>query len=89
MNCAALEVLLARLYTDDKLRRAFIEQPERVAREAGLDEATARQIANIDFEGLTLATDGFARKRAAHAEKHMSKHRQSGLLSRLSTWLRL
>lgn len=70
MNAAALQTFLARLYTDEALRRDFLAQPESVARAAGLDEPTARQLLNIDREGLQLAADSYARKRAAHARQH-------------------
>jgi hypothetical protein len=79
VNAAALERFLARLYTDDALRRAFLAQPDAVARAAGLDEATAQQLMQIDREGLALAADSYARKRAAHA----GKHRRAGLWSRV------
>jgi hypothetical protein len=68
MSAAALEAFLARLYTDEPLRRAFLDRPEPVARAAGLDEAAVAQVAQMDLEGLVLAADSFARKRAAHSQ---------------------
>lgn len=80
MNTATLESFLARLYTDDALRRDFLAQPQAVARAAGLDEATTEQLVAIDREGLQLAADSYARKRAAHARQH----RPATLWARLS-----
>ena len=69
MSAAALEAFVARLYTDAALRQDFIARPEAVAQAAGLDAATARRLADTDLEGLVLAADSFAHKRAAHAAK--------------------
>ena len=67
MNAAAIEIFLARLYTDEALRAAFLAQPDRVAREAGLDEATSAAVQAIDREGLVLAARSYASKQAAHS----------------------
>lgn len=69
MNAAALEAFLARLYTDDALRRAFLRSPERVARDSGLDEAGVRAVAAIDREGLAMAASSYEKKRASHVAK--------------------
>lgn len=66
MNACELEAFLARLYTDDGLLRAFLERPEAVTREAGLDPATARALVAIDREGLQLAAESYGKKRSAH-----------------------
>lgn len=76
-----LQTFLARLYTDEALRRAFLDRPEAVARAAGLDEATARQLLHIDREGLQLAADSYARKRMAHARPQ----RPASLWARLTS----
>lgn len=81
---AALEAFVARLYTDAALRLDFIARPEAVALAAGLDAATAARLAGIDVEGLTLAADSFAHKRAAHAGRRPA----TGAISRLRRWLR-
>ena len=62
----ALETFLARLYTDDVLRRDFVSAPRSVARAAGLADDDVEHLAQIDLDGLALAADGFARKRAAY-----------------------
>lgn len=69
MSDKVLEAFVARLYTDAALRNEFIARPEAVALAAGLDAATARRLAGTDLEGLELAADSFAHKRAAHAAK--------------------
>lgn len=55
------------------LRAAFLADPLAVARDAGLDEATAQSLARIDREGLALAADSFARKHDAHAAKRRAR----------------
>jgi hypothetical protein len=82
MNAAAIEIFLARLYTDDALRAAFLAQPDRVAREAGLDDATCAAVRAIDREDLVLAAGSYASKRAAHSGKRV----RSGLIGRLQSW---
>lgn len=76
MSAAAVERLLARLYTDAALRRRFLAAPPRIAGAAGLDAEEARALAAIDPADLHLAAHSYARKRAAHA-------RGQGLLQRL------
>lgn len=73
MSAAALESFLARLYTDTRLRRAFLARPEATARESGLDETTVGALAAIDREGLELAAASFEGKRATHAGKRRNR----------------
>jgi len=84
MNARALEAFLARLYTDETMRRAFLARPLIVARAAGLDEEAVQRLARIDREGLVLAAESYARKRAAHAEQHG----RAGLLGCVCKWFR-
>jgi hypothetical protein len=67
MSAAAVESLLARLYTDDELRLRFIADPRAIAAAAGLDAAEAEALERIDRVGLELAAESYARKRASHA----------------------
>lgn len=69
MSSAQLETFLARLYTDDALRRRFLDAPHAVARGAGLNEQEATALAAIDRTGLQMAATSFARKRAAHGRQ--------------------
>lgn len=59
----ALELFLARLYTDTIFRKAFVESPEMVARNAGFDEATVATLLNMDWVGLELAAQSVGAKR--------------------------
>lgn len=77
MSAPALEAFLARLYTDAVLRSAFLAAPENVAREAGLGEEAVRSLACIDRDGLVLAAESYAHKRAAHG----GKDRAAGVLA--------
>jgi hypothetical protein len=65
----AIEAFLARLYVDADLRARFVADPRAEAMRFGLDEKTAAALARIDRDGLALAADSFARKRAAHSRK--------------------
>lgn len=69
MNAGALEVFLARLYSDAALLSAFMQAPEAVARQAGLDEPGVAALLAIDREGLSMAAHSYARKRDSHATK--------------------
>lgn len=77
MSAANLETLLARLYTDARVREAFVADPDALARAHGLDDAEVAALRDIDRNGLELASSSFARKRAAHA------HRPRSWLARL------
>lgn len=78
MKSDSLETFLARLYTDPALRSAFLANPAEVAIEAGLDQDAARALEQIDRDGLELAAESFARKRAARRANRRS----------LPAWLR-
>lgn len=78
MKPVSLEAFLARLYTDASLRAAFLADPVAVARGAGVDEDAACSLDRIDRDGLELAAESFARKRAARRANRR----------RLPAWLR-
>ncbi len=65
MSRPAFEEFLARLYTDAELRAAFLADPAGVARSAALTDAEIAALAAIDRQGLALAANSFAHKRAA------------------------
>jgi len=73
MNAQELEAFLARLYTDDALRAAFLTAPAEVARKAGLREENVDALERIDREGLKLAAHSYSHKRAEHAGKRTSR----------------
>jgi hypothetical protein len=85
MSAANLEIFLARLYTDARLRRAFLADPGAVARAHGLDDAEVTALRQIDRDGLELASGSFAHKRAAHADAG----RRRPWIARMREWLRL
>ncbi len=79
MNGEKLEAYLAKLYVDDRARARFLADPRAEARAAGLSEEQCAALASIDFIGLQMAADSFAKKRAAQA-----RQKPRSLLSR---WL--
>ena len=64
---AAVEALLARLYTDPDLRASFAADPLAVGRSAGLPEERAAHLALLDRDGLTLTAASLDAKRTRHA----------------------
>jgi hypothetical protein len=65
MSAQKLEAFLAKLYVDDQSRSRFLADPHREALAAGLTEAECAAFGKIDWIGLELAADSFARKRAS------------------------
>ena len=65
MSRPAFEAFLARLYVDAAFRAAFLADQTGVARAAGLDEGEVAALGAIDRQGLVLAANSFAYKRAA------------------------
>ena len=72
MSATSLETLLARLYTDAPFRKAFLADPERIARAQGLDDAEIAALQRMDREGLEFAARSFTYKRAEHAKRRRS-----------------
>ncbi|MEF2265489.1 hypothetical protein V3C40_01740 [Janthinobacterium sp. LS2A] len=67
MSSPALETLLARLYTDDALRAAFLLEPLAQALQHGLSPEEAEAMAAMDRIGLQMAAASYRAKRAAHS----------------------
>jgi hypothetical protein len=67
MSSPALETCLARLYTDDALRAAFLLDPRAQALLQGLSPQEADAMAAMDRVGLQMAAASYRAKRAAHA----------------------
>jgi len=61
---ARLERFLACLYTDDTMRMQFLSHPRLVTSLWGLSGEQALSVAGIDRDGLQLAAESFARKKA-------------------------
>ncbi|MFA6071040.1 MAG: hypothetical protein WC810_20905 [Janthinobacterium sp.] len=67
MSSAALETYLARLYTDDTVRAAFLLEPRAQALLHGLSPQEAEAMAAMDRVGLQMAAS-YRAKRAGRAE---------------------
>jgi hypothetical protein len=63
------QILLARLFTDADLRRAFAEDPVAIARRFGLNEKEAREFARVDQAALARFAQSLLSKRALDARK--------------------
>ncbi len=69
MNLTKLQDLLARLYTDPKLRNAFFADPAAVAREFGIGSAEASELAAAVGTELEYFARTLLRKRMSEAKK--------------------
>jgi hypothetical protein len=65
MSAQKFEAFLAKLYVDTEARSRFIANPRREVLSAGLTEDDCAALEKIDFVGLELASQSFARKRAS------------------------
>jgi hypothetical protein len=84
MSSPALEILLARLYTDATLLERFIADPAAVAATAGLSDAEIVALIGSDLTGLRMAADSYAHKRARH--RRPGRFPASWLGRRLRRW---
>ena len=73
MSSPALEAFLVRLYTDDDARERFFADMHGEALEAGLTEAEATAMHDIDRTGLQMAAASYARKREQHARPRIPR----------------
>ena len=64
MSSPAFEAFLARIYADAAARERFLADPRGAAELAGLAPEEVEALVRIDREGLRLAADSFAAKRA-------------------------
>ncbi|MGK5061280.1 hypothetical protein [Janthinobacterium sp. LB3P112] len=69
MSSPALETYLARLYTDDALRAAFMLDPRAQALLHGLSPQEAEAMAAMDRIGLQMAAASYRAKRSAHGSR--------------------
>lgn len=65
MSAAALELFLARLYTDPDFRKRFLADRDSVARAADLDADEVAAVSALEARDLELAAASFASKRKA------------------------
>ncbi len=82
MSSPALESLLAKLYTDAEARARFLADMRREAERAGLSEAEAIALVDIDRTGLQMAAASYAHKRAQH------RRPRPGLVEAVAGWVR-
>jgi|GEM_PF-1094888 len=66
MKASALEILLARLYTDETALKQFLANPEEYAAQADLDDADIAAVKHMDLTGLQMAAASYAAKRKQH-----------------------
>jgi len=71
MSLKETQALLARLFTDARLRREFAADPVGVARRFGFAEKDARRFAAIDKGAVERFAEGLLGKRALDARKAM------------------
>ena len=69
MKTARLEAFLAKIYVDEKARARFLADPRGEAAKAGLTEAEATALEQIDRVGLELTAQSLRRKRAQRTGK--------------------
>ena len=65
MSSRQFETFLARLYSDGSFLQRFLESPEPVVREAGLDPRERLAAIDIDKAGLLMAARSYEHKRLA------------------------
>jgi len=84
MSAQSLEQFLAKLYVDAESRARFLANPRAAAAQEGLTPEECEALAQMDFAGLELAAESFARKRQL-------KSRGNGappLAARIRSWWR-
>ena len=72
MSAQKFEAFLAKLYVDDQARSRFLADPRQEAISGGLTDDDCAALEKIDFVGLELAAESFARKRASHSRIKIS-----------------
>ena len=87
MSSPALETYLARLYTDDALRAAFLLEPRAQALLHGLSQQEAEAMAAMDRVGLQMAAASYRSKRAGRtAHGGLAKPAQPWWRRLLQVW---
>jgi hypothetical protein len=84
MSAQALELALARLYTDAILRGEFLREPESALAQFDLTAAERESLLQMDRAGLVLAARSYGSKRERHVRRS-SRWQQVG--SKLKDWL--
>ena len=68
MSQQSVEILLAKLYTDERIRRKFAADPRGTALREGLTEEEASSVASMEASGIELAADSYAYKRSSRTK---------------------
>lgn len=76
MSLLQQQNFLARLYTDENLRKNFLSEPEKVGRENDLSEREIADISQIIPEELNFFADSLFRKRLHEVEKMLPLTRE-------------
>jgi Aromatic-ring-opening dioxygenase LigAB, LigA subunit len=84
MSARTFEQFLAKLYVDAASRAAFLADPRAAAAAEGLTPEECEVLARIDFAGLELAAESFARKRSQKSQRRGARP----LLARVAGWWR-
>ncbi len=69
MSLLEQQNFLARIFTDENLRKTFWENPQQIGGENGLDLTEIKQITNIVTRDLNFFADSLFRKRMQEVEK--------------------
>lgn len=69
MSLLEQQNFLARLYTDENLRRAFLKEPERVGKQNGLDEKEVADLRAVPPAELNFFAESLVWKRLREVEK--------------------
>jgi hypothetical protein len=89
VSSPALQAFLVRIYTDETALAAFLATPREAALAAGLDAATATELAAVDRGDLIAAAHSFraTRGKRFNARKPSRLARWHALLTRCESWL--
>lgn len=71
MSLLETQNFLARLYTENKLRRNFLAEPEKVGRENGLSKTEIEELLDIFHEELEFFAESLFYKRLREVEKFL------------------
>lgn len=69
MSLRETQNFLARIYTDEDVRRAFLSEPEKVGRENGLGENEVAELARVLPDELNFFSESLFLKRLREVEK--------------------
>ena len=76
MSLAELQFFLARLYTDDDLRREFLSAPEKIGRKFDLTKQEIDEIMTVFPEEISFFADSLFFKRIREVEKLLPRTKQ-------------